>query len=67
MKRYMTILLAALLAAGCQWTEIFPPVDKPSIEKEEEGPEGDEPNKEDETMLRQPSDMKVCNMYGTKM
>lgn len=43
----MTILLAALLAAGCQWTEIFPPVDKPSIEKEEEGPEGDEPNKED--------------------
>ena len=43
----MTILLAALLAAGCQWTDIFPPVDKPSIEKEEEGPEGDEPNKED--------------------
>ena len=43
----MTILLAALLAAGCQLTDIFPPVDKPSIEKEEEGPEGDEPNKED--------------------
>lgn len=36
MKRYMTIILAAFLAAGCQWTEIFPPLDKPSTEQEEE-------------------------------